>query len=376
MPTRNDMLLLTGFVAVVLAAPFLFEPIGAGYPDLLQKFAIFGIFAIGFNILFGLTGYLSFGHAAFLGVGSYTAVWTFKLLSMNPLPAIVLATLFGGLFAALIGFISLRRTGIYFSILTLAFAQMSYNLAYSVLTPITNGETGLQLSQGDPRVLDIAFGRDYGAVLPSSDLFGLEMTGYPGFYFCGAMLIVCFYIALRIFRSPFGMMLRAAKSNQNRMNYTGLNTRPYALTAFIISGMYAGLAGGLLAVTDPLAGAERMQWTASGEVVLMTILGGSGTLLGPVIGAAVIKYFENIFSAFNKSMLGDIFSFLPESLQSGAVSVASLFVGEGWHLTLGAMFVLIVIFLPGGLMEGIRRIGALARRKKPGGGASASTPAE
>lgn len=355
-PERNDLILLICFAAAVLSGPIILAPIGAGYPDLLQKFAIFGIFAIGFNILFGLTGYLSFGHAAFLGVGSYTAVWTFKLLSMNPVPAIIFATLLGGLFAAVIGYVSLRRSGIYFSILTLAFAQMSYNLAYSVLTPITNGETGLQLTQSDPRVLDVAFGRDYGAVLPSSDLFGINMTGYPGFYFCAVMLIICFYIAMRIFRSPFGLMLLALKSNQNRLNYTGVNTRPYALTAFVISGMYAGLAGGLMAVTDPLAGAERMQWTASGEVVLMTILGGTGTLLGPVIGAGAIKYFENIFSAFNEDTLLAAYSFLPEALQHVAVVVSSKFVGEGWHFTLGILFMLIVIFLPGGLMEGINRL--------------------
>ncbi len=354
---RKDLLLFAIFSAAVLAGPILLAPIGAGYPDLLQKFAIFGIFAMGFNILFGLTGYLSFGHAAFLGVGSYTAVWTFKLFSMNPIPAVIMAVVVGGLFSALIGFISLRRTGIYFSILTLAFAQMSYNLAYSVLTPITNGETGLQLTQNDPRWLDTTvFGRDYGSVLPSSDFFGISMTGYPGFYFCGFIMIICFYICIRIFRSPFGLMLRAVKSNQNRMNYTGLNTRPYALAAFVISGMYAGLAGGLLAVTDPLAGAERMQWTASGEVVLMTILGGSGTLLGPVIGAGAIKYAENIFSAFNEGTLMQIYSFLPETLQHAAVAVSSLFVGEGWHLTLGALFMLIVIFLPGGLIEGFNRL--------------------
>ncbi len=360
----KDLIMLVCFSAAVFAGPWILAPIGAGYPDLLQKFAIFGIFAIGFNILFGLTGYLSFGHAAFLGVGSYTAVWTFKLFSMNPIPAIILATVLGGLFAALIGFISLRRSGIYFSILTLAFAQMSYNLAYSVLTPITNGETGLQLNQQDPRWLDtVVFGRDYGAALPASDLFGIKMTGYPGFYFCAVMLIICFFISIRIFRSPFGMMLRAVKSNQNRMNYTGLNTRPYAMAAFVISGMYAGLAGGLMAVTDPLAGAERMQWTASGEVVLMTILGGTGSLFGPVIGAGAIKYFENIFSAFNEGILLDAFSFLPETLQHAAVSVASLFVGEGWHLTLGALFMLIVIFLPGGLMEGLNRILRLFSRR-------------
>lgn len=372
--TRNDLILFVCFAAAVLAGPIILAPVGAGYPDLLQKFAIFGIFALGFNILFGLTGYLSFGHAAFLGVGSYTAVWTFKLLSMNPLPAIVLATLAGGVFATLIGFISLRRSGIYFSILTLAFAQMSYNLAYSVLTPITNGETGLQLAQSDPRALDTLFGRDYGAVLPSSDLFGITMSGYPGFYFCAVILILCFLVTMRIFRSPFGLMLRAVKSNQNRMNYTGLNTRPHAMAAFVISGMFAGLAGGLMAVTDPLAGAERMQWTASGEVVLMTILGGAGTLLGPVIGAGVIKYFENIFSSFNEGILLRFFDFLPEALQHAAVSVSSLFVGEGWHLTLGALFMLIVIFLPGGLMEGFNRLrNWIANRI--GGGDDAPKPA-
>ncbi len=372
--SRSDLITLICFIIAVLSGPVILEPFGAGYPDLLQKFAIFGIFAIGFNILFGLTGYLSFGHAAFLGVGSYTAVWTFKLLSMNPIPAIIFATLVGGAFSVIIGYISLRRSGIYFSILTLAFAQMSYNLAYSVLTPITNGETGLQLAQSDPRALDVAFGRDYGAVLPPSDLFGIEMTGYPGFYFCATLLIICFFISMRIFRSPFGMMLRAVKSNQNRMNYTGLNTRPYALAAFVISGMFAGLAGGLLAVTDPLAGAERMQWTASGEVVLMTILGGSGTLLGPVIGAGAIKYFENIFSAFNETILLNAYSFLPESLQHMMASVSSLFVGEGWHLTLGALFMLIVIFLPGGLMEGFRRIKGMIGRI--GGGGDGSSKSE
>ena len=353
---RSDLILLACFAAVVLSAPITLAPFGAGYPDLLQKFAIFGIFAIGFNILFGLTGYLSFGHAAFLGIGSYTAVWSFKLFTMNVIPAIIFATLLGGLFALAIGFITLRRSGIYFSILTLAFAQMSYNLAYSVLTPITNGETGLQLRGHDPRMVDALFGIEHGPGLPSTSLFGLPMSGWPGYYFCGALLIVMFYISMRIFRSPFGMMLRAVKSNQNRMNYTGLNTRPYTLAAFVISGMYAGLAGGLMAVTDPLAGAERMQWTASGEVVLMTILGGSGTLLGPVIGAGVIKYFENIFSAFNEPALMEAFSFLPEFLQHIAVSISGTFVGEGWHLTLGALFMLIVIVLPGGLMAGVNRL--------------------
>ena len=361
-PPRNEWVVMAIFTVAVLTMPLWLAPIGASYPDLLQKFAIFGIFAIGYNILFGLTGYLSFGHAAFLGVGSYAAVWSFKLFTMNVLPAVVFGTLIGGLFAVLIGFISLRRSGIYFSILTLAFAQMSYNMAYSVLTPITNGETGLQLTQQDPRLIDAIFvAAEEG--LPSTNLFGLKMSGYPGFYFCAVLLIIAFFVSLRIFRSPFGLKLRAIKSNQVRMNYTGFNTRPYMLIAFVVSGMYAGLAGSLLAVTDPLAGAERMQWTASGEVVLMTILGGAGTLVGPLLGAGIIKYFENIFSAYNDQLLHQMLALLPDGLEAALVAFIGLFVGEGWHLTLGIIFMAIVIFLPGGLMEGIRRIGNLIQRR-------------
>ena len=352
----KDLILVAVVAAVILSSPLTLEPFGAAYPDLLQKFAIFGIFAIGFNILFGLTGYLSFGHAAFLGAGSYAAVWSFKLMSMNVLPAILLSVLVAGLFALVIGYVSLRRSGIYFSILTLAFAQMSYNLAYSVLTPITNGETGLRVLRTDPRYLDAAFGAEIGATLPPTNLFGAVMTGWSGFYFCAVVLILAFAGSIVIFRSPFGMQLRAIKSNQDRMGYTGFNTRPFLLSAFIISGMYAGLAGGLMAATDPLAGAERMQWTASGEVVLMTILGGTGTLLGPLLGAGLIKYFENIFSAFNESMLSATLDFLPETVRQGAVDVLGLFVGQGWHLTLGLLFMIVVIFLPGGLMEGVMKL--------------------
>ena len=366
--TRNDWLLLLGFAVIVLILPWALQPIGAAYPDLLQKIAIFGIFAIGFNILFGLTGYLSFGHAAFIGVGSYVAVWSFKLLTMNVVPAVILSVAMAGLFAFLIGYVTLRRSGIYFSILTLAFAEMSYKLAYSVLTPITNGETGLQvrairesanisLRDGDVRIIDQAFGiQELG--VPITNLFGMKMSGYPGFYFCAVLLIVCFFIAMCITKSNFGMMLKAIKSNQNRLNYTGIHTRPYLISAFVISGMYAGLAGSLLAVTDPIAGAERMQWTASGEVVLMTILGGAGTLVGPVLGAGLIKYAEQKVSSWNEGILHHALGFLPDGVEDFFVGLFSFFVGEGWHLTLGFLFMIIVIFLPGGLMEGARRIGA------------------
>lgn len=360
---KSNAVIMLVFSAVVLTAPMWTAPIGANYPDLLQKFAIFGLFAVGYNILFGLTGYLSFGHAAFLGIGSYTAVWSMKLLTMNVFVGVVLAIIVAGIFALIIGYLSLRRSGIYFSILTLAFAQMAYSLAYSVLTPITNGESGLQLASEDPRYLDSLLGVTQQAEgIPATHFFGFlikSMDGYFGFYFAAVVLIIGFYIALKIFRSPFGLKLKAIKSNQTRMTYTGFNTRPYLLSAFVISGMYAGLAGALMASIDPLAGAERMQWTASGEVVLMTILGGVGTLIGPLLGAAIIKYFENIFSALNNTELTNIFSFMPETLQNAMVFIVEPFVGKGWHLTLGALFMLVVIFLPGGVMEGVDKIRGL-----------------
>ena len=228
--SKKDASLLIAVAVLVALAPIFLNPFpensalaqfNAGYPDLMQRFVIFGIFAIGFNILFGLTGYLSFGHAAFLGAGSYAGVWMLKLLTINVIPAILISTVVAGLFAILIGYISLRRSGIYFSILTLAFAQMSFALAASVLTPITGGETGLQTALNDPRILD---GLNDSGNIPAPNLFGLEMgdslqvnvagwlwTFNAGYYVAGIIMLIAFYVAIRIFRSQFGMMLRAIK---------------------------------------------------------------------------------------------------------------------------------------------------------------------
>ena len=384
---KRDISLLMIVAIMALLAPFILNPFpegsamaqfNAGYPDLMQRFVIFGIFAIGFNILFGLTGYLSFGHAAFLGIGSYAVVWMYKLLDYNIVPGLFLAVIVSGIFALAIGFISLRRSGIYFSILTLAFAQMMFAISYSDLlgrffgTSITNGETGLQVYTSDPQILidDWESVPHLFGIVEMRSTYTLDMGAWSfdfnaGYYFCAIVMLLMFYLAIRIFRSPFGMMLRAVKSNQQRMNYTGLNTRPYTLPAFVISGMYAGLAGGLLASMDPLAGAERMQWTASGEVVLMTILGGAGTLIGPVLGAGFIKYFENIFAKINDNVLHSWFAFLPDGIEDFMVTLVHPFVGKGWHLTLGLLFMAVVIFLPGGLVEGGQRVAKLFKRKKP-----------
>jgi ABC-type branched-subunit amino acid transport system permease subunit len=252
-----------------------------------------------------------------------------------------------------------------------------YSIAYSDLagkffgTVVTNGETGLQVYNDDPQIL-------LGAGDPKvPHLFGLEMnaqsvvniggwqfTFQNGYYLSALFMILGFYLSIRIFRSPMGMMLRAIKSNQTRMNYTGLNTKPYMLAAFVISGMYAGLAGGLLAAMDPLTGAERMFWTASGEIVVMSILGGVGTLIGPIVGAGVIKYLENIISKINDGILHGWFSVFPDWLDNFLVTIIHPFIGKGWHLTLGLLFMAVVIFLPGGLVEGGQRLGKLFRRGK------------
>ena len=389
---KSDSRLLMFIAIISLLAPFILNPFpensgmaqfNAGYPDLMQRFAYFGILAIGFNILFGLTGYLSFGHAAFLGVGSYATVWMFKLLGYNIVPGLFLAVIVAGIFSLAIGYVSLRRSGIYFSILTLAFAQMSFALAYSVLTPLTNGETGLQVYNDDPQIFmgEGATNVPHLFGLKMQSTYTLDVAGWAfqfniGYYVCALFLIGAFYVSQRITRSPFGLMLRAIKTNQNRLNYTGINSRPYTLAAFVISGMYAGLAGGLMASMDPLAGAERMQWTASGEIVLMTILGGAGTLIGPVMGAGFIKYFENIFSKINDSVLHTWFHFLPDGLENFMVAIFHPFVGKGWHLTLGLLFMAIVIFLPGGLVEGANRITGWVANRRGKGSKDSNAPAE
>ncbi|MCB5197676.1 ABC-type branched-chain amino acid transport system, permease component [Loktanella sp. DSM 29012] len=397
----RDFKLLMIVIFMTLAAPILLNPFpvdsalgesfNAGYPALMQRFVIFGLLAVGFNILFGLTGYLSFGHAAFLGVGSYAAVWMFKLLSYNIIPAMLASVIVAALFAVVIGYVCLRRSGIYFSILTLAFAQMSYALAYSVLSPITNGETGLQVYADDPQVLmsagDPVVPHLFGWEMNSSvtwNVGGWQFVFQNGYYLAAICMIIGFYISIRIFRSPFGLMLRAIKSNQTRMSYTGMNTKPYMLAAFVISGMYAGVAGGLMSAMDPLTGAERMFWTASGEIVVMAILGGVGTLIGPVLGAGIIKYLENIISKINSDILHNWFAFMPDWMDNLLVNILYPFVGKGWHLTLGVLFMVVVIFLPGGLVQGGQKLGALFSRKSKSsdsdattaGTANTNTPAE
>lgn len=416
------------FSAVVLTMPIWMSPFHGSVP-FYQHFAVFGLFAIGFNLLFGLTGYLSFGHAAMYGTGAIAAYWSLKLLSLHAFPALVFGGVMAGLLALIMGFLCLRRSGIYFSILTLAFAVMMYQLAIPQKT-LTGGDDTIGLSPGletvfemvevpvmkgeeqavdsdgnlkfqsvsrpkndadgnpvkrwkDSRVFDRAIGvtaddstANFGlmSVRETEDgsrtfrWFSLNTNVKTTFdmdvpvighlkidYQIGAtagavLLILGFYLSIRITRSSFGLMLRAVKTNQTRMGYTGLQPKRYTLAVFVISGVYAGVAGALFTILISQTTAERMLWTTSGEVVIMTILGGVGTLIGPVLGAGIIEYLKEFLSAISIDVTG---------FWTG---LQRLLFGETWHLTLGLVFMFVVAFLPGGLMTLPAKIRELLKR--------------
>lgn len=313
----REFVVIVSFAVIVILGPF-WLPIIGGYEALATKIVIWCIFALGFDILLGFTGYLSFGHAAFFGISAYVTGVMLRDVSgeiLIAMPAAFAASLIAAVF---IGFITLRRTGIYFAILTLAFAQMLHAAALSsILQKWTGGDNGLTMD-----------------TKPS--LLGLEMQGLTVFYFSSIFLIVMFVIARQIRRSSFGLMLRAIKENPMRMEYTGVNVQAYKLSAFVISAMYAGLAGSLMVIYEPYVATKFLNWTTSGEVVIMSVMGGVNTLIGPMIGATFMLYFENVVQGV---------------------------IGEQWKLVLGLIFVLVVIFLPGGFMDGFNRIRRLVGTK-------------
>ncbi|RDD61735.1 branched-chain amino acid ABC transporter permease [Ferruginivarius sediminum] len=330
---RNGLTIAV-FAAVVLSMPFWLPLIG-GYEALATKIVIWAIFAVGFDILLGFTGYLSFGHAAFFGTSAYTTGLMLKHVSADVLPAMGASILVTVFLAFLLGVITLRRAGIYFAILTLAFAQMFHVAALSIFQGWTGGDNGLTMST-------------------RPELLGIPMTGLNVFYFAAAIAIVGFYIALRIRNSPFGLMLRSIKSNAMRLEYTGVYVRAYKQIGFMISAVYAGVAGSLMVIYEPYVATKFLHWSTSGEIVIMSVIGGVGTLIGPMLGATFMLYFQNVVQAF---------------------------IGEQWKLVLGIIFMLVVIFMPGGFMEGLRRLrGAVTPGGASGAGAdstaSARQPAE
>ncbi|MCA9838064.1 MAG: branched-chain amino acid ABC transporter permease [Trueperaceae bacterium] len=306
---KKQSLFARDSIYMLIAAIVIFSlrwtlPLLGGYSELATRMLIFSILVLGFDILVGLTGYLSFGHAAFWGIGAYICGYILLHFTQNILVAMILGVLIVSIIAFLLGIITLRRHGIYFAILTLAFAEMFYYLALAPLQKWTGGDNGL-------------------TGIKTPQLFGLELSGLAMYIFVGIWTLIALYTARRIKNSPYGLMLRAIKSNEERLTFTGINVFRYKVMAFLISGIFAGLAGTLFAAYETYVPTESLHWTLSGEIVIMSVIGGFGTLIGPMMGAAIVLYLENVLSAIT----------------------------DQWNLILGVIFMSFVIFLPGGVMS-------------------------
>ncbi len=319
-PWLPDLLTLVALAA----APWLLPPLGFA-PDTVNRILMWGLFGIGFDLLFGYVGLLSFGQSAFFGTGGFVAAY---LLTEPVISNVMLALLIGTVAAAatgvLVGLIALRRTGIYFAMITVAIAETFFFLENSPLSDYTGGENGLP---GVPR--------------PDFSFAGLDlrMEGQWSLYpFMAGCFLVGLVLARRIVRSPFGAILVAIRENKLRARALGHKVNRYKLTAFVVAAAYAGFAGGLLGVLQGYMPPEAFTFDTSGQLVMQTVIGGTGTLFGPLVGAAVWLYLRD---------------FLQEGLALGAA----------WKLALGVVFVLLVCFLRRGIIGGLADLLSVFRRR-------------
>ena len=262
--SRRAKLAWCAGLLVLLAAPF----IGL-YPVFMMKALCFAIFACGFNLLLGFTGLLSFGHAAYLGAAAYATGWLVRSAGFSPELGVLAGMLGAGALGAVVGAIAIRRQGIYFAMITLAMAQMVYFVWLQA--PFTGGEDGLQ---GVPR------GKLFGLIPLQSDVVL--------YYVVLAVFVAVFLAVIRIVHSPYGQVLKAIRENEPRAISLGYDVDKYKLLAFVLSTAIAGLAGSLKTLVLGFATLTDAHWSLSGEVVLMTLLGGMGTFAGPVLGAFTI----------------------------------------------------------------------------------------
>jgi branched-chain amino acid transport system permease protein len=301
---------LAAFASLVLF-PFVFPIIGGTF-DMMDRILIWGLFGLGFDILFGVTGLLSFGQAAFYGIGGFTTAYLLISGALaNAVVALIAGTILASSLGVIIGVLSLRRAGIYFAMLTLAFGEMFYFLDMSPLSQLTGGENGLS------------------GVPPAAIGFGILVRTPEEMYWLIALLFFLgFVLARRIVNSPFGAILVAIRDNIARVGVLGHDVQKYKLTAFVIAAAYGGLAGGLLGLFQGYMPPDAFYLETSGQLVVQTIMGGAGTLIGPTIGAAVWVY-----------------------LRSELQQVDAM--GGLWKMVLGIVFVLIVALLRRGICGGI-----------------------
>jgi branched-chain amino acid transport system permease protein len=270
---RHHLLIFAALFAALIVAPYLL------YPVFLMKVLCFALFASAFNLLLGYTGLLSFGHAAFFGSASYVSAHAAKIWGLTPELAILAGTAAAALLGLVIGALAIRRQGIYFAMVTLAFAQMVF--FFSLQAPFTGGEDGIQ-------------------AVPRGRLFGVfDVANDRVFYY--VVLIVVFGGLLAIYRiihSPFGHVLKAIRENEPRSVSLGYQVNRYKLAVFVMSAALAGLAGATKALVFQLASLTDVHWSMSGEVVLMALLGGMGTIFGPFVGAGIVVTMQNYLASF------------------------------------------------------------------------------
>jgi branched-chain amino acid transport system permease protein len=280
-PAAGGALRRPAVAITVMAALFALAPLVGFYPVFLMKVLCFALFACAFNLLIGFGGLLSFGHAMFLGTAGYVSAHAAKEWGLPPEGAIALGTLASAVLGVVTGFITIRRQGIYFAMITLAIAQMMF--FFYLQANFTHGEDGIQ-------------------AVPRGRLFGFIdlSTPYAMYYTVLAIFLFGFLVIYRAIHSPFGQVLQAIRENEPRAISLGYDADRYKLLAFVLSATLSGLAGATKAIVFQLASLTDVHWTMSGEVVLMVLLGGMGTIFGPVVGALVIIALENYLAPFGQ----------------------------------------------------------------------------
>ena len=271
--SRAQFIAFLAMLALIIICPFVL------YPVFLMRVLCAALFACAFNLMIGYVGLLSFGHAAFFGMGSYVAAWTMKFWHVDASIAIILGGLTGGALGLALGYLAIRRSGIYFAMITLALAQMVY--FFCLEAPFTGGEDGIQ---------QVPRGYLFGFIDLSNDL---TMYAVVAAVFVGGFLTIH-----RIIHSPFGQVLKGIRENEPRATSLGYRTDDYKLIAFVLSTAIAGVAGGTKALVFGIATLTDVNSSTSGEVVLTTLLGGLGTVFGPVMGAVVVTSMENYLAQF------------------------------------------------------------------------------
>ncbi len=271
--TRAQASALVAMIAIIIVAPAVL------YPVFLMKVLCFGLFASAFNLLIGYVGLLSFGHAAYFGMGSYVAAWTAKNWHFSSELAILSGGATGGVLGLVVGWLAIRRQGIYFAMITLALSQMVY--FFCLEASFTGGEDGIQQ-------------------VPRSPLFGvIPMQNDMALYWViAAVFLIGFLLIHRIIHSPFGQVLQAIRENEPRAISLGYRVDDYKLLAFVLSAALAGIAGGAKSQVFGIATLTDVHWSMSGEVILMTLIGGIGTIFGPVMGALLFGALETYLAQF------------------------------------------------------------------------------